>query len=150
MIVASPTWVLVLIVLAIVLARLGIAGAASRYGGWSSLARDYAAMRDPAGERFRFATALMGNDGLAVSYAGSLTVTVGDDGIGLSIGFPQRLFCPPLFIPWRDVASVEARRSAMTSDAAIRLHGREKIIRLRGSAGQCAVKTWARVGHPSE
>ncbi len=151
--VAMPGWGLILVVLAVALVWLGSAAAASWYGGWSSLARHYAdspARPRRSGERFRFAAALMGDDGLAVSYAGSLDVTVGDAGIGLRIGYPQRWFSPPLFIPWSAVAGVEARRTAISSDAAIRLHGRDKLIRLRGSAGQCVLETWARVGHPSD
>ncbi len=145
-----PGWALILVVLVVALVWLSSAAAASRYGGWSALACDYTATRTTVGERFRSATALMGDDGSAVMYGGSLNVTVGDDGIGLSIGFPQRLFCPPLFIPWRAVASVEARRSALLFDAAIKVHGRDKLIRLRGSAGQCVITTWARVGIPSD
>jgi hypothetical protein len=146
-----PAGVLLLILLAIVAVWIGSTAAASRYSGWAALAPDFPAAReDLPGERFRSASATMGGEGMAILYGGSLRVVIGEAGIGLSIGFPQRLFSPPLFIPWRAVATVEVHSSAMLSAATIRLHGRDKIIRLRGDAGGCALKTWARFGQPAD
>ena len=143
-------WALLLLVLGLALALLGASAAAARYGGWSALGRDYPARRAIIGERFRHVTALMGEEGTAVLYGGSLSVTIGDEGIGLSAGFPQVLSCPPLFVPWRAVATVQARQTVLASEALIRLHGRDKVIRLRGSVAICALRTWARVGSPSD
>ncbi len=143
-------WALLLIASGLALAWLGASAAAARRGRWAGLARDFPARHPVPGERFRNATALLGDEGAAARYGGLLSVTIGDEGIGLSAGFPDSLFCAPLFLPWRTVATVESRQSVLASEALIRLHGRDKVIRLRGSVAICALRTWARAGCPSD
>ena len=129
---------------------LAVTGLLAVASGWTALAKAFPAPLRVEGERFSFASAAMGAEGMPVSYGGCLFVTIGDAGIGLSVFFPFRLLSPPLFIPWRAVAVVEARRSMFFSAATIRLHGRDKMIRFRGTIGARLLATWARVGQPTD
>ncbi len=130
---------------------LGIVVALSVKSGWTTLAKAFPSPQRVEGHKFSFASGVMSQDGTPVSYGGCLFVTVGDAGIRIAVMPPFRLFSPPLFIPWRSVASVEVPQVRKFFPAAtIHLHGRPHTIRFRGDISSLLLKTWARVGHPSD
>ncbi|MEO5686598.1 MAG: hypothetical protein ABIR54_04485 [Burkholderiaceae bacterium] len=130
---------------------LGIAAALSLKSGWATLAKAFPSPRCVEGRRFNFASGALGNDGPPVSYGGCLFVTVGDVGIRLAVLFPLRLLSPPLFIPWRDVASVDVGvQQRFYTATTIRLRASSQFLRFSGEIGALVAKTWARVGHPSD
>jgi hypothetical protein len=120
-----------------------ITGLLAHLGGWARLARRYRATRPPAGERFRFASGSMGWRFLPVSYGGCLFVTVGDEGIHLSILFLFRFLRPPLFIPWSAMESVSEKRFIVSTYTAIRVRGEWPTIALRGRAGHYVREAYA-------
>ena len=127
---------------------LAIVTSLSAMSGWMALWKAFPSPRIVEGRRFQFVSGAMGYKSLPVSYGNCLFVTVGDAGFRLALFFLFRPLSPPLFIPWREVVSVDARRWWFFTNATIRLRGRTKIIQLRGSAGRSVIETWARVGHP--
>ena len=130
---------------------LGIVVALTIRSGWTKLAKAFPSPRRVEGRKFLYASGVMSQDGAPVSYGGCLFVTVGDAGVRIAVMVPFRLFSPPMFIPWRAVASVEATLARNFFPAAtIHLHGRPEIIRFRGDIGSLLLKTWVRVGHPSD
>lgn len=82
----------------------------SQTSGWSKLAAQFKSKQVAEGEQFRFVSGSMGIRPFPVSYGGCLFLTVNEVGFRLSLLFPFRLFCPPLFIPWKAVESVEQKR----------------------------------------
>jgi hypothetical protein len=88
----------------------GITGLLAHMGGWTSLAAKFRAIQAADGQRFRFVSGSMGKRFLPVRYENCLFVTVNTEGFYLSILFPFRFQCPPLFIPWTDIESVTERR----------------------------------------
>ena len=88
----------------------GVTGLLAVFSGWTGLAAYWRAQRPLTGERFRIASASMGAKLLPVGYSNCLSVTVSDQGLGVSILLPFRFLCPPLFIPWSDVANVTEGR----------------------------------------
>ena len=145
-----PQHVAALIPFVFPLLWLAITGLLAVKSGWTELARAFPSPQRVDGKRFPFASGAMGSDGQPVSYGGCLFVTVGDAGIRMSVLLPFRLLSPPLFIPWREVAVVEVKRTRFFTAATIRLHGRDKIIRFRGDIGRRVLDTWARVGSASD
>jgi hypothetical protein len=115
---------------------VAISALLSLVGGWSSLASHFRSERSREGERFRFVSGSMGAALFPVSYGRCLFLTVSEDGFGLSILFPFRLLSPPLFIPWRDVESVESRRFLFVDRVAVKLRDRWQTIAIRGAAGE--------------
>ena len=113
-------------------------------GGWSSLAAKFRARQRIEGERFRFVSGSMGARVFPVSYGSCLFVTVNEMGFRLSILFPFRLFSPPLFIPWVEVASVETKRFLFISRAIIRLHGNWPAVSVGGGAGERILEAYGR------
>lgn len=78
-------------------------------GGWGRLAERYRRQSSIAGTTWWLQSASV--HGVAeVNYGSCLTVTVNDEGIGLSVLFPFRLGNPPLFIPWADIQVIQVRR----------------------------------------
>ena len=73
----------------------------SQIGGWSRLAKHYAARGAPVyGREFRSVTGMVGG----TSYRGVLTVHVNEEGFFLEPMTLFRIAHPRLFIPWREVA----------------------------------------------
>ena len=122
----------------------GISVLLSVLGGWASLTAQFRATQRVEGERFRFVSGSMGAPVFPVSYGSCLFVTVNELGFGLSILFPFRLFSPPLFIPWAQVASVETKRIVFMSRVVVRLHDRWPTISLRGGAGTRILEAYGR------
>ncbi len=129
---------------------LGFGVALAVKSGWTTLAKAFPSPQRVEGRRFRFASAAMGSS-VPVRYGNCLFVTVGDAGIRIAVTFPYRLLSPPLFIAWRDVSTVEVTAPTSYFPATtIHLHGRPQFIRFRGDIGHLVLKTWVRVGHPSD
>lgn len=124
---------------------LGMSALLAVLGGWASLAGQFRSGRASEGERFRFVSGSMGAPLLPVSYGRSLFVTVGDEGIGISVLFLFRFLSPPLFIPWRAVESVEAKRSLFSHYTAIRLRGQWPTISIRGNVGERIRQEYSRI-----
>ena len=126
---------------------VAISALLSAMGGWSSLATQFRANEPTLGERFRFASGSLRGRLLPVSYGSCLFIAVNEAGFGLSIFFPFRLFSPPLFIPWNEVASVEPRRVFFVTSTVVHLRNHGSTISVRGSAGRRIQEQYAhRVG----
>ncbi len=128
-----------------VLMWVSICALLSMVGGWMSLATEFRATQRAEGQRFRFVCGSMGVRLLPVNYGGCLFVTVNDTGFRLSILLPFRLLSPPLFIHWKDVASVETKRFLFVSRAIVRLHRHWPAISIYGAAGKSVADAYARV-----
>jgi hypothetical protein len=102
----EPQWFFALFVLL----WAGVTGLLAILGGWASLATYFRADGPVQGDRFRFVSGSMGIRFLPVNYGNCLFVTVNDAGFRLSIFFLFRIFSPPLFIPWKAIASIETKR----------------------------------------
>jgi hypothetical protein len=124
-----------------------ITGLLAHLGGWARLARRFRATQPPRGERFRFASGSMGWRFLPVNYGGCLFVTVGEEGIHLSILFLFRFLSPPLFIPWTAMESVTEKRFIVSTYTAIRVRGEWPGIALRGRAGHYVREAYAHLSH---
>ena len=129
--VESPWFSLVLAIM-----WVGISASLSAMGGWSSLATQFRATEPTPGERFRFASGSLRGRLLPVSYGGCLFIAVNEAGLGLTIFFPFRLFSPPLFIPWSEVASVEQKRVFLVTSTVVHLRNHGSTISIRGGAGK--------------
>lgn len=114
----------------------------SRISGWASLATHFRATQAESGERFRFASGSMGVRFFPVSYGGCLFLSVNNDGLHLSIMFPFRFQCPPLFIPWSQLESVEEKRFLFFRYTVIHLRNQWPIISVRGRAGEFIKKAY--------
>ena len=118
-------------------------GLLAHLGGWATLARRFRATQSPSGERFRFASGSMGRRFLPVNYGGCLFVTVGEEGIHLSILFLFRFLSPPLFIPWSAMESVTEKRFIVSTYTSIRVRDEWPAIALRGRAGHYVREAYA-------
>jgi hypothetical protein len=114
----------------------GITGLLAILSGWASLAGYFRADGQLEGERFRFVSGSMGARLFPVNYRGSLFLTVNQAGFRLAIFFPFRLLSPPLFIPWKAVASVESKRLLFFRYVVVRLRDQWPTISIRGAAGR--------------
>jgi hypothetical protein len=114
----------------------GICGLLALLGGWAGLATYYRADGPVEGERFRFVSGSMGIRFLPVSYGSCLFVAVNEAGFRLSIFFPFRIMSPPLFIPWKSVASVESTRFLFFPYTVVHLRDQWPRISIRGNAGR--------------
>ena len=115
---------------------IAITGLLSRFSGWSRLARDFPATTAGSGERFIFASGSIGGQHMPVNYSNCLFVTIGPEGMRLSILFLFRFLSPPFFLPWSAVASVEEKQTFFLKHYVLRVRDRTSQITLRGSAGR--------------
>jgi hypothetical protein len=114
--------------------------------GWIGLSREFRSEEPIEGQRFRFASGSLGLWPLAAtSYGSCLFLTVNDSGFRLSIFFLFRFLCPPLFIPWSAVKSVEARRFLFFRYAVVRLLRGWPAVAVRGNAGRYLEETYRRL-----
>lgn len=121
-----------------------ITGLLAIVGGWASLATSFRAEGPVEGEYLRFVSGSIGTRFIPVSYGNCLFITVNEAGFRLSILFPFRLLSPPLFIPWKAVASLEAKRFLFFSYSVVRLRDQWPRISVRGSAGRQLEQAYAR------
>ena len=125
---------------------IGIGTLLSVSSGWFSLSEQFRAEQMPTmGERFNFVSGSMGQRLFPVSYGGCLFVAVNEEGFGLSIFFPFRIFSPPMFIPWYEVESVESKRFMFFNYAVVRLRNRWVTISIRGKAGERIRNVYAQI-----
>jgi len=124
----EPQWLLPIIVAG----WFAITGLLAHIGGWASLAAHFRADEVPPGERFRFLSGSLGNRYFPVNYGGCLFVTVAPAGLHLSVLFLFRFRSPPLFIPWREVDSVEQESVFFSRYTVIRIREHWPRIALRG------------------
>jgi hypothetical protein len=119
----------------------GVRGRVGGLGGWDRLADSYRVADLPPGERFRSATASMGDGPVRVQYRNVLNVVMSPSGFGVSI---QSVFgkAPSIFIPWTHVESVTASRVMFADTALIKVHGAYPAIFLYGGAGATALRAY--------
>src|SRR5476651_854887 len=79
---------------------LCVTGALAHVAGWASLARSYRAAGPITGDSFRFASGSVGRRCFPVNYRGCLFLTLGAEGLYMSMFMPFRFQSPALCIPW--------------------------------------------------
>jgi hypothetical protein len=122
---------------------ISISSVLSLAGGWSLLAERFTATGSETGKEFRFATALFRkNRMLPVTYRGSLFITVGKNGVGLSLVFIFRFLSPALFIPWQQIESVTEQRHLFGRYGVLNIRNCPVKILLPGNAGNCLIETY--------
>ena len=113
-----------------------ITGGLALLSGWRSLATIWPTQAEPEGERFRFASGAIGMRLLPVSYSSCLTVSVSNDGLGIAILFPFRFLSPPIFIPWKQIASVSEGRFLFFRHVLVQPLNHWSRIKLYGRVGK--------------
>ncbi len=121
-----------------------IAALLSRTGGWSTLAKNFRAKQSEIGESFGFVSGSMGANKFPVSYGNCMFVTVNDRGFRLSLLFLLRFQSPPLFIPWSQIDSIEAKTLLLTRRTVIRVRNQWPVIWVRGRAAKSIETAYAR------
>ena len=113
-------------------------------GGWKTLARSYGVDQLPAGERFRFVSARIGNELAPVLYRHVLNVVVSTTGLGISI---QSVFGTPpaIFVPWIHVSSATNKRSWLGDAALFRVRDQWATIAVYGKAGSSALHAYQQI-----
>jgi hypothetical protein len=129
-----------LFALAFVVLWLVVTAMVAYTSGWPGLAERFRATQPASGERFRFVSGSMG----PASFGSCLFVTVGETGLHLSILFAFRFCCPPLFIPWSAVESVEEKRSLFLRSVIVRVRDHWATLALWGRPGQAIRDAYAR------
>jgi len=114
---------------------LAVTGLLAFVSGWFSLATRWRAQGSASGERFRMRSATLGAKFLPVSYGNCLTVTVSEQGLGLSIFLLFRLLSPPLFIPWSEISSVSEGRFLFFRHVVVQPTSHWSRIKLYGAVG---------------
>jgi len=105
-------------------------------GGWHRLASHYSTTQSASGEEFKFASLSIGTGLFPIRYRNTLWITVGPNGIGLSVIFFFRVLHPPLFIPWSAVEAVRPESGWLTMQTAVYVQNFEKRLLIRGRAGK--------------
>lgn len=81
----------------------GIVMFLSRASGWHGLAQRFSCPVAPAGESFSGQSAMFG----FARYKSTVTVTIADQGVHLSLFFLFKMGHPPILIPWSEIQSAE-------------------------------------------
>jgi hypothetical protein len=115
---------------------LGGCALLAHVSGWASLIKRYAATGRVDGTRFRFASGALGRKYFSVSYGNCLFVTINSQGMRLSIFFPFRFLCPPLFLPWSSLETVEKRHFLFFPYHVLTIRDHWARLSLYASAGQ--------------
>lgn len=135
---------ILLVVLPVVVASNAIVS------GWRRLARRYSAEAALEGERFRPITLLMGRSfNTSVTYRRVTRVTVGRDGLGLSLlggSWIARwlLLSPPLLLPWGEIASMLEEEHHLLRFVVIRLRHSPIQLMIEGPGGRDVAAASAR------
>ena len=119
----------------------GVRGRAGGGRGWDRLADAYRVADLPAGERFRSATASLGDGLVRVRYRHILNVVVSPSGFGVSI---QSVFgsAPAIFIPWTHVESMAPSRVMFEDTTRVAVRGAYPPISLYGQAGAAVLRAY--------
>jgi hypothetical protein len=121
----------------------GVTGLLAHFGGWAYFGRTYKSDGRVEGDRFRFVSGSMGNRFFPVNYGNCLFVTVTPHGVGISILFPFRFQCPPLYFPWTDVESVvEKRFLFLFPYTVVTIRNHWPRISLWGGAGKAVMSSY--------
>jgi hypothetical protein len=129
----DPLW----FVPAFALLWLLAAGSVAWLSGWRGLARRWRASGPLHGSRFGFSSGSIGTqDWFPMGYRRTLTLVLAEDGLGLEVALPLRMFSPALFIPWADVESARGETFWLRWHAVLRLRGSPVVIRVRGMPAQ--------------
>jgi hypothetical protein len=116
----DPLWFIPLFVVS----WFSICAILAHVSSWPLLASRFRSNYPIEGEHFRFASGCIGpSTRLPVSYRNCLFFTVGKTGFLMSLIFPFRFRCPPLFIPWAEVESITEERYWFVLCAVIHLRG---------------------------
>ena len=142
---AQPRWFFLLFILGWVV----VSAVLGHLSGWATLAASFRAEKTIDGERFRFLSGSIGKRFLPVSYSNCLFVTVGSQGLYLSILFPFRMGSPPLFVPWAAVQEVTQKRYFMVRNTALVIKDHWPRITLRGGVGDAIQRAFA-AAHPKK
>ena len=105
-------------------------------GGWHALSKRYKSSSNFSGKLFRFVSGSLGNKIFPVSYSSCLSVSIGSDGIGLSVLPLFRFFHPKLLLPWSSVSDCKQEKFWFRTCTTISLSESNVPIRLFGRAGQ--------------
>lgn len=125
---------------------LAVTAMLAKISGWRALARRFRAQALPPGEHFRFVSGSVGAGNLPVSYRNCIMLDVAGEGLGVSLFFLFGVCAPPLFIPWREIESVGARRLWLQRSTEIVIRDSATRIRLHGRAGDSAARAFASYG----
>ena len=112
---------------------LFVTGLLAYLSGWRSLARSYRGHPSAPADGVRMGSASMARWLVPVHFRNILNVTIGSDGLGLSL-FP--LFaaaCPPLLVPWSEMRECRAW-NALGSFARFQFKVGGVTVTLRGRA----------------
>lgn len=121
----------------------GICAILAHVSGWHRLASRFQSSQPVEGDRFRFASGCIGpSTRLPVSYRNCLFLTVGKTGFLMSLLFPFRFRCPPLFIPWAEVESITGERYWFVLCAVVHLRDCSTRIMVPGKAGQSITQAY--------
>jgi hypothetical protein len=125
---------------------LAICGVLSLMSGWYELSQRFKSSEHIDGERFSLRSGAIGWGVFPVSYGNCLFVTVGPEGIGLSILFPFRFLHPRLLMPWAAIERCEAVRFLFMEHVAVHVWGFNRRLLFRGAVGKRILATWAQAG----
>jgi hypothetical protein len=117
---------------------VSITGAVAVLGGWTALASRFPGAERVEGVGKSVVSADLGRPWLPpVSYKGCLYLTVTPTGFGLVPMLLFRLFHPPLWIAWADVADIaETKALLVFPGARITFRDAAPVLRVWGSAGR--------------
>lgn len=122
---------------------------AARVGGWHDLATHYrreeTAFRilDGQLEKYRWASLTLGPALFRMNYGNCVTVTLGDEGLGLQVMPLFRPLHPPLLIPWAAIESCTLGQELLIFDIArIQVRGLANPLRIYGRAGRAVDRYW--------
>jgi len=131
------------------LSWLGASALVARFGGWRSLARDYAREGTPPGEDLGLCSLSLSRGPLfATNYNGAAHVGLGPEGLTLWTSFLFRRSHPPLLIPWERVGRCERRRLLFVEVTAVAPRESALEILIRGAAGERVFEYWQGRGRP--
>ena len=107
----NPIYLFVLIPVAFVGMWAGVTTLLAFLSGWTSLAKSYRGSLASVADTVPMQSAVMSRFGLPVSYKHILNVSVGDEGVELSV-FPLfALASPRLLIPWSEMVDCRTYRA---------------------------------------
>jgi hypothetical protein len=126
---------------------VGVLALISVLSGWGTLARQYPmppnAGASPAAGTFSLVSAFLNRS----RYSGCLKVTVGPEGLGLSVLGLFRMNHPPLLIPWNAIEDLRAEDNRARFK--IRTGERPVSVDLRGVRGDLLAGAWQGGGYSS-